>query len=209
MSLAADTRSFLASVLREAGPGQPTLCEGWTTDDLVAHLVVRETSPAALGIGLPALAPATRGAMRRLRTRRAYSGLVDRFAEGPGPLSPWRLLDEVANPVEFFVHAEDVRRASDPSAQPRTLDPRLEAFLWRRIGRMGRLLYRPAKVGVVLAREDATPPVVVRTARPVVTIVGPPGELVLHAYGRGMFARVRFEGSPEAIASLAATRLGF
>ena len=30
----------------ELGPDAPTLCEGWTTFDLAAHLVVRERNPA-------------------------------------------------------------------------------------------------------------------------------------------------------------------
>jgi D-arabinose 1-dehydrogenase-like Zn-dependent alcohol dehydrogenase len=38
----------------EVGPDAPTLCEGWTTYDLAAHLVLREGSPLAVaGIAFP------------------------------------------------------------------------------------------------------------------------------------------------------------
>ena len=54
--------------MRAAGPEAPTLCAGWTTRDLAAHLVVREARPdAAAGIVLPALA----SRMEELRLREA------------------------------------------------------------------------------------------------------------------------------------------
>ena len=38
-------RLLLADLLETAGPDAPTLCEGWTTRDLAAHVVVRERRP--------------------------------------------------------------------------------------------------------------------------------------------------------------------
>ena len=38
MSHARDERSALVASLRDAGPDAPTLCAGWTTRDLAAHL---------------------------------------------------------------------------------------------------------------------------------------------------------------------------
>ena len=50
-------RSALADTLEQIGPNQPTLCTGWRTQDLLAHLVVRERRPdAAAGILIPFLA---------------------------------------------------------------------------------------------------------------------------------------------------------
>jgi hypothetical protein len=47
-------RAALCATLDEVGPEAPTLCEGWLTADLAAHLLVRETRPdAGLGILLP------------------------------------------------------------------------------------------------------------------------------------------------------------
>ena len=45
------SREVLAETLLAAGPDSPTLCEGWQTRDLAAHLYLRERK-AAVGIGL-------------------------------------------------------------------------------------------------------------------------------------------------------------
>ena len=51
-------RSALADLMLAVGPDAPTLCAGWTTRDLAAHLVVRLTRvDAAGGIVIPALRP--------------------------------------------------------------------------------------------------------------------------------------------------------
>ncbi len=42
-------RLLLADLLETAGPDAPTLCEGWRTRDLAAHVVVRERRPDAAG----------------------------------------------------------------------------------------------------------------------------------------------------------------
>jgi uncharacterized protein (TIGR03085 family) len=51
-----EERKALADALQAAGPDAPTLCEGWQTRDLAAHLVLRERRPdAAAGILLKPL----------------------------------------------------------------------------------------------------------------------------------------------------------
>ena len=40
-------RGRLCDLLLVVGPDHPTLCEGWTTADLAAHLVIRERKPLA------------------------------------------------------------------------------------------------------------------------------------------------------------------
>lgn len=42
MTAARRERRALVATFREVGPQAPTLCEGWNTTDLAAHLVVRE-----------------------------------------------------------------------------------------------------------------------------------------------------------------------
>lgn len=42
-------RLLLADLLETAGPDAPTLCEGWQTRDLAAHVVVRERRADAAG----------------------------------------------------------------------------------------------------------------------------------------------------------------
>src|ERR687885_698601 len=104
-------RVRLADALEAAGPVAPTLCAGWTTRDLAAHLVVRERRPDS-GPGL--LLPPLRGGGargRRALAARPYEQIVAAFREPPvwSPLSN-PLTDEVFNAGEFFIHHEDVRR---------------------------------------------------------------------------------------------------
>ncbi len=112
MSAVADERAALAATFRDTGPDAPTLCAGWTTRDLLAHLVIRE--------GRPDASPGHRRAVVRRYTERVqnsyargdWTALVDRFAGGPPWWSPFRLVEGLVNTGEFFVHHEDVRRAS-------------------------------------------------------------------------------------------------
>ena len=54
---------------------------------------------------------------------------------------------------------------------------------------------------VILRRPDGTSRTVgART--PVVTVTGPPGELLLFAFGRQDHARVDLDGEPDAVAAL-------
>lgn len=56
-AFARSERLALCETLRAVGPDAPTLCEGWLTRDLAAHLVLRESRPdAAPGIVVSALA---------------------------------------------------------------------------------------------------------------------------------------------------------
>ena len=84
-SLAQRERSALVETMRAVGPDAPTLCEGWTTRDLAAHLVVREGRPdAAAGVVVPAFAD--RLEQIRLReAERPWEELLSAIAAG-GPL---------------------------------------------------------------------------------------------------------------------------
>jgi uncharacterized protein (TIGR03085 family) len=206
-------RHRLAALLEEAGPQAPTLCEGWTTADLAAHLVLREhRMDAATGISVPALSGWTAKVQDRY-ARRPYPWLLSKFRGGPPLLSPFSLpgADEGANTVEYFVHAEDVRRASpdwrpDQNEAGGAADGPAEGLaeaLWRRLTPLVRWdTARKAPVGLVLRRPDGQT-IVARRGAPVVTVVGEPGELLLFAFGRGAHARVRAEGAPDAVARLA------
>ena len=113
MTLARDERLALCALLEQTGPSAPTLCDGWTTLDLAAHLVLRERRPdAGAGIMIGPLAGYTRRVQRGLAERESFDGLIGAIRNGPPRMSPFRLpgVDERANLVEFFVHHEDIRR---------------------------------------------------------------------------------------------------
>jgi uncharacterized protein (TIGR03085 family) len=208
-------RLALCALLDQTGPDAPTLCAGWTTGDLAAHLVLRERRlDAAAGVLGGPLAGHTARVQRRLRERTAFADLVQTIRTGPPRLSPLGLpgMDERLNAVEYFVHHEDVRRAAE-SWQPRELADEESDQLWQRL-KMARALLRKAPVGVELARDDTEPGngttlrMTAKKATPVVTVIGAPAELVLWATGRTGAADVRFDGTEAAIASLAGSRWG-
>jgi uncharacterized protein (TIGR03085 family) len=216
MSYARDERAALCALLDETGPAAPTLCEGWTTLDLAAHLVLREHRPDA-GVGMLGgpLAGYTRRLQRKLTSRTPYPRLVETIRNGPPRLSLFGLpgMDERANMVEFFVHHEDVRRAQ-PGWEPRENAPGLPEALWQRLG-MARLILRKAPVGVEFVRSDeplpagSGPPSIRLTANartPVVTVTGTPAELTLWALGRTDAAQVRLDGSEADVGALSAAR---
>ena len=201
-------RLLLADLLETAGSDAPTLCEGWTTHDLAAHLVVRERrADAAAGLLLKPLA-------RRLDRVQAefaakpHEELIQLFREGPPRMSPFAVkqVDEAANTVEFYVHAEDVRRAQ-PDWQPREIDPVFADALWSRIERIARTVGPKSPVGLVLRRPDGRTAVAHR-GTPVVTVTAEPGELAMSLFGRQDAARVELEGDKEAVAKLQAAKLG-
>ncbi|MEJ5915709.1 TIGR03085 family metal-binding protein [Pseudokineococcus sp. 1T1Z-3] len=209
MSAAAEGRAVLAAELTAAGPDAATLCEGWTTRDLAVHLVLRESRPdAALGMVLPPLTGHADRVTQRLR-RRPYEALVAAFRDGPPPLSPFRLpfLDAVANAVEHFVHAEDVRRAGPGAAAPRDLSPAVRDALWSSTRLQARMLFRASPVGVrlVTPQGEAT---VRRAPEGAGTVVvrGDVGEVVLFTVGREAVADVELDGAPDDVAALTSLR---
>jgi uncharacterized protein (TIGR03085 family) len=201
-------------LLDSAGPREPTLCEGWNTRDLAAHLVLREHRPDA-GAGLLGgpLAGYTRRVQGKLAERTPYPRLVETIRHGPPRLSVFGLpgMDERINLVEYFVHHEDVRRAQ-PGCEPRELSQGLADVLWQRLG-VARFLLRKAPVGVELARDDGPDSergctsrvrITAKARTPVVTVTGPPAELTLWALGRAAEARVRLDGSEADVKALSA-----
>ncbi len=216
VTYARDERLAMCTLLEELGPNQPTLCAGWRTADLAAHLVLRERRPdAGLGVLGGPLAARTRRLQDQLAGRTPFPRLIELIRAGPPRLSLFAIpgADAQANSVEFFVHHEDIRRAQ-PGWAPRDLDPGLSELLWRRL-RLARLMLRKAPVGVELARDDqpdgaaAGPVRIMAKARaPVVTVTGSPAELTMWAFGRTAAARVALAGSDPDVAALAAASWG-
>ena len=205
---ATQERHRFADELATAGPDAPTLCEGWTTRDLAAHIVVRDSRPdAAAGLVVPPLSSWTEKVQRGVADR-PFEKLVAQVRSGPPWWSFTRLgpVDRVINTTEFFVHLEDVRRAAE-GWEVRSLDPELEADLSAALRRSARLVGRRVPTGLVLEPEGAEPIVVVDRT-PSVTVSGPVGELVLLLFGRQAHARVSYDGPDDAVEALRSASLG-
>ncbi|MFG2792329.1 TIGR03085 family metal-binding protein [Streptomyces sp. NPDC048419] len=195
-------RLLLADLLEAAGPDAATLCEGWQTRDLAAHVVVRERRPdAAGGILIKQLASRLERVMAEFAAK-PYEELIQLIRTGPPRFSPFQLkqVDEMSNTVEFYVHTEDVRRAQSDWT-PRELDAVFQDALWSRLERSARLMGRGAPTGLVLRRPDGQTAVAHR-GTPVVTVTGEPSELLLFSYGRQNAAHVELEGDKDAVAKL-------
>ncbi|WP_393084402.1 TIGR03085 family metal-binding protein [Streptomyces sp. LN704] len=199
-------RLLLADLLETAGPNAPTLCEGWNTRDLAAHVVVRERrADAAGGLLIKQLAPRLERVQAEF-AEKPYEELIQLIRTGPPRLSPFSLkqIDEASNTVEFYVHTEDVRRAR-PDWTPRELDPVFQDALWSRLERTARLVGRGAPTGLVLRRPDGQT-AVAHKGTPVVTVTGEPSELLMFAFGRQKAADVELDGDEDAIAKLNETK---
>lgn len=201
-------RRALADLMDSLGPDAPTLCEGWTTRDMAAHLVVRDSRPdAALGILLSPFA--SHGEKVRLNyAKRDFHPLVDAVRNGPPTLSPLKLgaLDKLVNTVEFFVHHEDVIRAQ-PDAEPRVLPADEMAQLDAAVRRMAKLFLRKAPCGVTIDLEGGQP-FIAKSADPMVTISGNAAEVLMFIEGRQAHAHVTMDGPPEAVSALSAASFG-
>ncbi|GII65793.1 TIGR03085 family protein [Sphaerisporangium krabiense] len=210
MNHARAERAALCDLLDELGPDAPTLCEGWTTADLAAHLVLRERRlDAAAGIAVPALAGRTAAVQERIKNRGGYRELVDAVRQGPPRWSPYGLvpgLDAAVNTLEMFVHHEDVRRAR-PGWEPRELPADLAELLWKRVTAGARLMFRRSPVGVILRHTDGRK-AGAKKAEPHVIVTGDPAELLMFAFGRQDHARVTCAGDPPSVGRLTAARLG-
>ncbi len=208
-SRAGAERAALCDLLDRLGPHAPTLCEGWTTFDLAAHLCVRDRSMLALpGYVLPAFAERTARIERDFRAAHSYPECVRILREGAPAWAPLGLpvVREAANVLEYVVHHEDVRRAQRVW-QPRSVSPDLLDAVWAKLRPVARLAFARVPVGVVLRRETGEWTRVRR--RPgLVTIVGDPVELALYAYNRRDVARVELRGDDDARAALRAARVG-
>lgn len=206
--VARQERQELCDLFLEVGPDAPTLCAGWTTRDLAAHLIVRESRPdAALGILIKPLAGYADSVQAKVAMR-PWPDLVREVRTGPPVLSVFRLpgAQGLADPFEFAIHHEDVRRAQ-PGWSPRGLPVAEQDLFWQRLSRAGRLLARTSPVGVALRRSDTGEMIVAKAGTPSVTLIGEPLELVLRLYGRRECV-VDVEGSEGAVARFESARFG-
>jgi uncharacterized protein (TIGR03085 family) len=203
-SYAAIERAALADLLLEVGPDAPTLCTGWTTRDLAAHLVVRASRPdAAVGITVKPMA----GYLARVQAKAAtqeWTDLVVKVRRRPG----WAVFgEELVNRTEYFVHHEDIRRAQ-PDWQPRSLPAEFSAALWSGLRGPARLALRKTPAAVTVTAPGYGSFTAGRGG-PEVTMTGDPQELVLFLTGRQAHARgVELTGPPEVVSRMQTAHFG-
>ncbi len=187
-------RHDLCDLLVELGPDAPTLCEGWTTADMAAHLVLREHFH--------------RWGDERMAAEKAkgYDVNIERLRAG-APLVPWRIpgVRTLLNGGEYLIHHEDVRRAN--GLGPRTGRPDLDEVAWRMAAFTGRRLARKLKPsGLELQRADGESKHFGGDASVVLT--GSATDLALFLSGRREAAEVEVGGDPDAVTRLEQVQLG-
>ena len=204
MTASQQERRALVETFRAVGPDAPTLCGGWTTRDLAAHLVIRERRlDATPGILIPALAGHTAKVQDQLTRSKGWDELVGLVAAGPPLYSPFKVLDAVASVGEMFIHHEDVRRAVE-GWQPRALDDSVATALRRPLSLMSRLTLAKVPAKVVLQTPAGDQIAAVGHGQPV-TVTGEPQELLLFVAGRDA-ANVEFGADPETVAAVRGAR---
>ncbi|MEP6665297.1 MAG: TIGR03085 family metal-binding protein, partial [Nocardioidaceae bacterium] len=158
MSLTSNERAAICDSFEEFGPDAPTLCEGWKTRDLLAHMLVRERRPDA-GAGL--VVPFLRNHLEQVTEEykaEPWNKMIKTFRDGPPILSVSAIpvVGDRFNLGEFFIHHEDIRRAAEEWA-PRENSKELNDALWNPFKMMGRMMFRKSPVGVTLrsvGRDD-------------------------------------------------------
>jgi uncharacterized protein (TIGR03085 family) len=193
-------RAALCVTFERVGPDAPTLCSGRTTGELLAYMLVGERRFVVSLTGL-VVTPLARAAEARMR-RRPWLEMVELLRTGPAWWVPGGRPGDGLDFLKLFVHHEDIRRARS-AWTPRAAGPYREETLWRAALRLARLAYRRSSVGVVLRRPDGASSQVC-TGFELITVIGEPGELVMHMAGRS--ALVTFDGDPVHIAAALGAR---
>ncbi|NHN54986.1 TIGR03085 family protein [Calidifontibacter sp. DB0510] len=204
-------RDALCDTFTAVGPDAPTLCKGWQTRDLAAHLILRERRPdAALGMFLAPLA----GRLDKIQSsfaQRPFAELVETVRQGPPRWSPFALspVDEAGNLVEFFIHHEDVLRAQEGRPR-RELSEDEQKSLYAALPRIAPLALRSVRTGVVadcgdFGRQQLRGP---KDDHGNVVIIGAPSEVLLEIYGRGAHADTELDGADHDVAAYRETARG-
>ena len=204
-------RAELCELFRRLGPDAPTLCEGWTTAHLAAHLSIRERDPRS-GPGILFGGPFESYTNKLLvaEMRRPYLEVVDRV--GHVPMGPLRIpaVRAAISLIEYTVHHEDVRRGNAMAPRADRLD--LQQGLWKFLKRMSGLMILRARIKPITLELVAggMEPETIRHGNGdrMVRVLGEPLELVLFLYGRKLAAHVELTGSTTDVALVRAASFG-
>lgn len=202
-----DEREALAASFAALGPEAPTILPGWDAEDLLEHLVLRESVPHLIvGPRLPGSLGRRAREARESRRDRPWTERVEDFRRGPGPLSFAGRMDRLSGQAELLIHHEDLRRAQD-GWQPRRLSAERTADAWRSVGLMAPLAMR-VRADVTLVSPVGGRRLRSRGAVGALRVHGEPLELLLWVSGRGDVARVRIHGDEAALRALGEGRRG-
>jgi uncharacterized protein (TIGR03085 family) len=204
-------RAALCNSALEAGEDAPTLCTGWAVKDLVIHLLIRERDPiAATAIMVPQLEKVAERKANRL-AQQDFTALVERVRNGPPRWSPMAIppVDQLVNSLEYFVHHEDIRRAT-PGWAPRELTDREQRILFKGAATAGKRFVKSVGVPVEIRWTDGQRErtAVLAAGDDPVVLTGEPGELTMFLFGRHQHAGLKFEGPQDAIDALKSGDLG-
>ncbi|HEY7175339.1 MAG TPA: TIGR03085 family metal-binding protein [Micromonosporaceae bacterium] len=198
LNFARSERAELCDLLDAVGPDRRTLCAGWLTRDLAAHLVVRDRRPdAAAGLVFKPLAAHTES-VRRGAAARDYSDLVALVRHPPAlSMAGVPAIDRAVNTAEFFIHHEDVRRG-EPGWAPRNLPRGLDDSLFTQVRLSARFRLRTFGGQVTIASPGYRE-ISAGRGGPSITLTGSPGELTMFFAGRQRASNVTIDG-PEDLA---------
>jgi uncharacterized protein (TIGR03085 family) len=204
-------RAALCNSALEAGQDAPTLCGGWTVKDLVIHLLVRERDPiAAPGIVIPQLSKLARRSANRMAVQ-DFTTLVERVRNGPPRWSVMAIppVDRLLNTLEYFVHHEDIRRAT-PGWEPRELTDREQRILFKGAATAGKGFVRSVGVPVEIQWTDGERDrsAVLASGDDPVVVTGEPAELTMFLFGRDQHTGLTFEGPQAHVDALTTKDLG-
>jgi uncharacterized protein (TIGR03085 family) len=199
-------RAAICDLFEAVGPAAPTLCEGWDTHHLVAHLRGRE-SANLLRVFASAIPRVGDPSVDNIVSHHDYASLVDGLRHGPPKLSLYRVskLDPLLNGLEFFIHHEDVRRAA-PAWEPRVLPRWAQDEIWARTVGGAKMTQWRAPTAVVLERSDAEGSAQVSKGDQAVVVRGLPSEITLYLSGRRDASRVELLGPSDSIAAYLSRR---
>jgi len=204
-------RAALCNSALEAGQDAPTLCDGWAVKDLVIHLLIRERDPiGATAIMVPQLDRFAQRSANRL-AEQDFSALVERVRNGPPKWSPMAIpkVDQLLNSLEYFVHHEDIRRAT-PGWEPRELTDRERRILFKGAATAGKQFVKRVGVPVQIRWTDGEREreAELSAGDDPVVITGEPAELTMFLFGRDQHTGLKFEGPQERVDALQAGDLG-
>lgn len=183
-------RQFTADTFRKLTPAQwhaSSLCEGWTVEDVAAHLIVREGLIAPIGIVFERFHKVHDNAIKRVESK-GHEFIINRVRQ-----CPW-YMPAVVNVAEFYVHNEDILRGGLHLHRPAPSGEVAE-LLWGSLKGIAKVRSNMVvDLGrVTLVNKQTGEEIIVKSKKSSksTTVTGDPSELLLYFYGRRRAAKIK------------------